>query len=292
MSLLGRGSCERKRHGRSCGRPAGRRRAWNARRRIGREMDGPARFRSHDSHGTLLLDERRTALSLMPPRDQTQERFMAPHASEPDPTGSGQGRRSPGPARTRRRDRRDSGPGRPPQPSAAPSHAAGFAAALDGGRRPAHRAVLSGPFRPHRRHRYGGGADRGTAGVRGSDRLADGRHHPFRASQAARLRGACLGSPLFLLLFAATYFLIARELPSSFSEPLNRTDALYFTVTVFATVGFGDIVATTETARVLVIVQMMADLVLVGLIAKVLFGAVQMGLKRKQSGPRPPQDTP
>lgn len=98
--------------------------------------------------------------------------------------------------------------------------------------------------------------------------------------------------PLFLLLFAATYFLIARELPSSFSEPLNRTDALYFTVTVFATVGFGDIVATTETARVLVIVQMMADLVLVGLIAKVLFGAVQMGLKRKQSGPRPPQDTP
>lgn len=91
--------------------------------------------------------------------------------------------------------------------------------------------------------------------------------------------------PLFLLLFAATYFLYAREQgPASFSEPLSRTDALYFTVTVFATVGFGDIVPLSPTARVLTTLQMVADLVLVGLIAKVMVGAVRLGLERRQSG--------
>jgi voltage-gated potassium channel len=36
---------------------------------------------------------------------------------------------------------------------------------------------------------------------------------------------------------------------------MTHTDALYFTVTVFATVGFGDITARTDTARLLVTVQ-------------------------------------
>jgi voltage-gated potassium channel len=48
--------------------------------------------------------------------------------------------------------------------------------------------------------------------------------------------------PLFLLLFAATYFLVAQDDPANFNtHTLTRTDALYFTVTIFATVGFGDI---------------------------------------------------
>jgi voltage-gated potassium channel len=47
--------------------------------------------------------------------------------------------------------------------------------------------------------------------------------------------------PLFLLVFAAAYLRMADADAGSFSEPLSRTDALYFTVTVFSTVGFGDI---------------------------------------------------
>ena len=46
--------------------------------------------------------------------------------------------------------------------------------------------------------------------------------------------------PLFLLLFASTYVVMATISASNFSEPLTHTDALYFTVTVFSTVGFGD----------------------------------------------------
>lgn len=87
--------------------------------------------------------------------------------------------------------------------------------------------------------------------------------------------------PLFLVLFSASYFLIAKELPESFAEPLSRTDALYFTVTVFATVGFGDLVPTTQAARALVTVQMIVDLIVVGVIAKVLFGAVRIGVRRR-----------
>jgi voltage-gated potassium channel len=85
-------------------------------------------------------------------------------------------------------------------------------------------------------------------------------------------------APMFLLLFAATYFLMAQSDLSNFNvHPLTRTDALYFTVTVFATVGFGDIVATTQVARVVVTVQMVLDLGVLGLGIHVFLGAVQRG---------------
>ncbi|WP_412077451.1 potassium channel family protein [Streptomyces xanthophaeus] len=98
--------------------------------------------------------------------------------------------------------------------------------------------------------------------------------------------------PLFLVLFAATYFLLSTEVPQTFPEPLNRTDALYFTVTVFATVGFGDIAPLTETGRVLATVQMVADLIVLGVIAKVLVGAVRIGMRRRADPPPPQEDGP
>ncbi|TCC48988.1 two pore domain potassium channel family protein [Kribbella capetownensis] len=88
--------------------------------------------------------------------------------------------------------------------------------------------------------------------------------------------------PLFLAVFATTYFLIARAQPANFSEPLSRLDSAYFTVTVFATVGFGDIVAVSSLARTITIVQMIGDLVVVGLVARTLFGAVQHNLSHRE----------
>jgi len=82
--------------------------------------------------------------------------------------------------------------------------------------------------------------------------------------------------PLFLLLFASVYFVMARATPASFSHPLTRTDSLYFTVTVFSTVGFGDITATSETARLVVTAQMVLDLLALGLGIRVFIGAVQL----------------
>jgi hypothetical protein len=84
-------------------------------------------------------------------------------------------------------------------------------------------------------------------------------------------------TPLFLLLFASTYLLLSRSDAATFTEPLTRSDSLYFTVTIFATVGFGDISAKTETARLVVTSQMLLDLVVLGLGVQVIIGAVKRG---------------
>jgi voltage-gated potassium channel len=101
----------------------------------------------------------------------------------------------------------------------------------------------------------------------------------YPALRAAEALGLII--PLYLVLFASTYFVMERVSAANFTEPLTRTDALYFTVTVFATVGFGDIAAKSETARVVLIVQMLADLALLGAGIRVLLGAVQRGRERR-----------
>ncbi len=87
--------------------------------------------------------------------------------------------------------------------------------------------------------------------------------------------------PLFLLLFAGTYLVMATASASNFNQPLTHTDSLYFTVTVFGTVGFGDIVAKTETARLVVMGQIAADLVILGIGARIILGAVARGRQRR-----------
>jgi hypothetical protein len=89
------------------------------------------------------------------------------------------------------------------------------------------------------------------------------------------IRALVLGVPLLLVLFAATYCTVGAQQPGAFSEPLSRTDGLYFTTTTLATVGFGDITPRSELARILVTVQMLVGLLTVGVIAKVVLGAVQ-----------------
>jgi hypothetical protein len=87
--------------------------------------------------------------------------------------------------------------------------------------------------------------------------------------------------PLFLLVFAVAYLRMADADAGAFSEPLSRTDALYFTITVFSTVGFGDITPKTDLARVAAMVQMLGDLLVVGLVLHVMVGAVKAGLQRR-----------
>ena len=87
------------------------------------------------------------------------------------------------------------------------------------------------------------------------------------------------------VVFASTYWIVAQEQSGAFSEPLNRTDALYFTITTFSTVGFGDITPVTQLARILVTVQILVGLVTVGVIAKLVLGAVQVAVARRAGGP-------
>jgi voltage-gated potassium channel len=103
-------------------------------------------------------------------------------------------------------------------------------------------------------------------------------------SSIPRLRAieaVAVGLPGLLLLYAAVYIVIATSAPNSFTEPLSRTDGLYFTVTVFATVGFGDIAPRSELSRILVTTQILTGLVAVGLVAKIVVGAVEVAVTRR-----------
>jgi uncharacterized membrane protein YkvA (DUF1232 family) len=97
-----------------------------------------------------------------------------------------------------------------------------------------------------------------------------------RTPLLAAIEALAITIPLFLVIFAAMYVVLSNDQSTNFNiGSLTRTDALYFTVTVFATVGFGDITATSQLARVLVTVQMLVDLIVLGVVIRVFFGAVQ-----------------
>jgi hypothetical protein len=108
-------------------------------------------------------------------------------------------------------------------------------------------------------------------------------HPALRAVEAI-----ALSLPLFLVLFATSYVLLAATDPHAFTQPLSRIDALYFVVTVFATVGFGDIAPVSELARVLVTLQMVGDLVLIGLVLRLFLTAVDRGRRRAAGRAAPP----
>lgn len=94
-----------------------------------------------------------------------------------------------------------------------------------------------------------------------------------------------VGVPLLLITFSAGYYLISQGDPAAFSQPLDRVGALYFTITVFSTVGFGDITPVGDLPRLLVSLQMLLNLVVFGLVAKLIFGAVEMNLRRRVTPP-------
>ena len=108
----------------------------------------------------------------------------------------------------------------------------------------------------------------------------------YPALQAVEALG--LSVPLILLLFSATHYLLGVESPENYTERLSRLDALYFSVTMFATVGFGDIAPVSPLARVISMLQMLANLVFLGVVARVLFGAVAES-RRSPAGQSPGQ---
>ncbi|MFI8264607.1 potassium channel family protein [Streptomyces sp. NRRL F-2747] len=89
--------------------------------------------------------------------------------------------------------------------------------------------------------------------------------------------------PVFVLLFATAYFLMEHAQATSFSQPLSRVDAMYFSVTVFTTVGFGDITAKSESARLAVTTQMAMDLLVLGLVIRLVVNAIKIGQQRRRT---------
>ena len=82
--------------------------------------------------------------------------------------------------------------------------------------------------------------------------------------------------PLFLVVFATTHYVINWDHPGSYTEPTTRLDALYYTITTFTTVGFGDITPVSEPARLVTLLQMIGGVILIGIVARELIGAARL----------------
>jgi len=116
------------------------------------------------------------------------------------------------------------------------------------------------------------------------------RYPGLRAVEALALT-----APLFLIMYATAYVVLALDSATNFNtHTLSRTDSLYFTLTVFSTVGFGDITATSQSARVFVMVQMVLDLVILGLGVQAFRSAVSVGRQRSAAvaGSQPEGEDP
>lgn len=87
--------------------------------------------------------------------------------------------------------------------------------------------------------------------------------------------------PVYILGFAVTYYLAADSWPGAFSEPLTRMGALYFSLTVLATVGFGDITAVTDGGRALVSLQVAGNLLLLGVGLRIVTRTVGRARRRR-----------
>ncbi len=106
-------------------------------------------------------------------------------------------------------------------------------------------------------------------------KIAGSRYPGVRAAEALGLI-----FPLYLLVFASAYYVMGQASGVAFTEPLTKTDALYFTVTTFSTVGFGDIAPRSEIARIVVMIQMLGDLAILSAGVRILLGAVRRGRQR------------
>ena len=105
--------------------------------------------------------------------------------------------------------------------------------------------------------------------------------HGIKRAEVPQLRAIqALGVtiPLFLVVFAVVYLSMSQSSPTHFSEPLDHTGALYLVITVFSTVGFGDITPESHGARILISVQMLLDLIVIGAVVHLLVGAANSGL--------------
>jgi hypothetical protein len=74
---------------------------------------------------------------------------------------------------------------------------------------------------------------------------------------------------MLVLGFSAIYYAIDVE-PGQFEDLATRVDAVYFTVTTMATVGYGDVHAVGQASRAIVTVQMLANLTFVGIVVRVM----------------------
>ncbi len=107
--------------------------------------------------------------------------------------------------------------------------------------------------------------------------IAQAKHPMLRAGVAM-----AIVIPLFLVFFAWIYLNMSNSDPRTFvGGAMSHMTALYFTVTVFSTVGFGDITPHTDLARLVTTVQMLADLAVIAVVVRLIFGVASRSVEER-----------
>jgi voltage-gated potassium channel len=100
----------------------------------------------------------------------------------------------------------------------------------------------------------------------------------IRAAEAMLTTGI-----LLLAIFSSIYVGISLSNPGAFTEVLTPFSSMYFSTTVLATVGFGDIAPNTVPARSAAMTQMILNLIYIGVVVRVFAGAAKRTLANKKS---------
>lgn len=87
---------------------------------------------------------------------------------------------------------------------------------------------------------------------------------------ARAVRAMAIVLPFFIAVFSWIYLTFSWSDSAALGGRLTRTEALYFTVTVLSTVGFGDITPKTDVARIIVIIQMVLDFLVLGVVVRLI----------------------
>ena len=90
-----------------------------------------------------------------------------------------------------------------------------------------------------------------------------------------------LVAAMFLAIFAMVYVMVSINDPSAFTESLDSFNGYYFSLTVLATVGFGDITPVTTIARSFTMVQMALDIAFIAIIIKVMSAAARRAIQQR-----------
>ena len=80
---------------------------------------------------------------------------------------------------------------------------------------------------------------------------------------------------LVAIVFALGFYILEEHLPGQLNGVSTRTDALYFTMSTLTTVGYGDVHATGQIARGLVILQLVFNGIFVGALVSTAVGIIR-----------------
>jgi voltage-gated potassium channel len=108
-------------------------------------------------------------------------------------------------------------------------------------------------------------------------------HSTHARARAIEALAAC--AVVVVVVFASAYINMSARDPQAFSELLNRTRALYFTVVTLATIGYGDITPRTDVARIVVMFQVVVNIAILGSAVRVISGLARRRPLPSEAGP-------